>query len=155
MIDVVGDLISIVGGLEKTVFSSVLVVLAIYTIKFEHADKLAIDMALAGYPRAKLDELGWVSLTELIGTQSNTNDKTNRRLVHRRILFWGLPKLNDLNAPVKSAARRYRLNTVVAISTGTLAASHFSVWLPALFLLIGLAFFLRTPKWPLPKGLNA
>ncbi len=154
MIDVFGEVPSIAAEFGKMLFVPLLGVTALYSVKFEYSDELAIDMALAKRSKRELDELGWVPLTKLIEPQSETN-AASRRMTRRRILLWGLPKLQGLNGPPKSAARRYRLNNATAVLAGLLASVYVSVWLTLLLVLIFSIGVLRTPNWPVPKGLNA
>lgn len=147
-------MIEILAGLKELLVLPVLFVASLYSMKFQYADELAIDMALATYPDEVLDQLGWGALTDLIAASRAPGSSTRRKSTRLRILFWGLPPLEGLNKPTRTAARRYRLNTAAIFLSVFLIASIWSFWLLGLLVLFAVITFLRTPNWPTPKGLT-
>ncbi len=147
-------MIEMLAGLEELLVLPVLCVTTLYSMKYQYADELTMDMALASYPDDVLDRLGWGALTELIAASRASGCPSRRKSTRLRILFWGLPALKGLSRPTQSAARRYRLNTWAIFLSVFLIASVWSFWSAGILLLIAVVIFLRTPKWPKLKGLT-
>ncbi|MEO1108588.1 MAG: hypothetical protein AAFX90_11765 [Pseudomonadota bacterium] len=146
-------MIEMLTGLEELLVLPVLFVTALYAMKFQYADELAMDMALTTYPDDVLDQLGWGALTDLIAASRAPGNSTPRKSTRLRVLFWGLPALKGLNRPALTAARRYRLNTTFMFLSVFLISSVWSVWLAGLLILLAVVIFVRTPKWPTLTGL--
>ena len=155
MIDVFGDAFSLIENIADILLGPVICAVAVYSLRYEYSDKLAIDMALDRYPSMRLNELGWVPLTETFEAPGQRTGKSGRKLARLRILIWGLPKLQGLQGPSISAARRYRMNTWAAIVAGLLAAVQLSLWISMFLIMLLMVSFLRTSNWPKPKDLNA
>ncbi|MES0864607.1 hypothetical protein ABLN87_19825 [Ruegeria sp. SCPT10] len=148
-------MIEMLAGIKEILVLPVLCVTALYSMRFQYADELAMDMALATYPDEVLDQLGWSALTDLIAASRAAVSSSRRKSTRRRIMFWGLPALKGLNRPALAATRRYRLNTVAMFISVILIASAWSVWLAGLLILLAVVLFVRTPKWPTLEGLPA
>ncbi len=147
-------MIEMLAGLEELLVLPILCATMLYSVKYQYADELAMDMALATYPDEVLDQLGWGALTDLIAASRASVSPSQRKSMRMRILFWGLPALKGLDRPTRTAARRYRLNTAAMFLSGFLVASIWSFWLVGLLVLFVVVIFLRTPNWPTLKGLT-
>ncbi|WP_170526102.1 hypothetical protein [Ruegeria arenilitoris] len=147
-------MIELLARLEELLVLPVLCAATLYSIKFQHADELAMDMALASYPDDVLDQLEWGALTDLIAASRTLCSSSRRKSTRLRVLFWGLPALKGLDKPSLTAARRYRLNTAGIFLSVCLIASTWSFWLVGLLALFVAVLFVRTPNWPTPKGLT-
>ncbi|WP_170751870.1 hypothetical protein [Ruegeria lacuscaerulensis] len=146
-------MIEILAGMEALFVLPVLCVTTLYSIKFQYADELAMDMALGAFPDEVLDQLGWGALTDLIAASRVSGNPTRRKSTRLRVLFWGLPALKGLDRPTLTAARRYRLNNLAIFLSVFLIASVWSFWLAGLLVLFAVVTFVRTPNWPAVKGL--
>ncbi|WP_425084340.1 hypothetical protein [Ruegeria profundi] len=147
-------MIEMLAGLEELLVLPILCATMLYSFKYQYADELAIDMALATYPDEVMDQLGWGALTDLIATSRAPGSSSQRKSTRLRIFFWGLPALKGLDRSTRTAARRYRLNTAAMFLSGFLVASIWSFWLGGLLVLFVVVIFLRTPNWPTLKGLT-